>query len=291
MEMDYEFTQAEVRDIADVFGKSGDSSGKDVADKRAVFWRTSFSPFIDYPASEAQDTSSSARVLIVSALEGIRGSITSQIAVQLSNTALEETAIEVCENAASGEHDHPLATEIVRRSLKRANEEVYRYATKMQAGGKIAARGFLAAYDGGRLTAACVGAFESFLLRDGKLSSLFDIKQSPNEKAGVLERFIGANDQLLVDLATVRVQENDVFILTSFAPGDELTEVVKDILSQNAEELSSVSEAIVKKGAFLSAIREESGKSSVEKNAFVAIVRVGKLAIPLTEMLVDEEGV
>lgn len=277
MAIEYEYAQSEVRDLSSIF----DASQK-VQDKRAVFWRTAFSPF---RTSVSQEVGTSVpHVLVVSALEGIRGSITSQIAVQLSNTELENTAIEVCEQAVVESHQYPLATEIVRRSLKRANEEVYRYAHKMQAGGKIAARGFLAAYDGARLTAACVGPFEGFLLREGKLSSLFDIKYSPNEKAGVLERFIGANSQLLVDLASVKVKKGDLFLLTTFSPAESLRQTVAEVLEMNLT-LEETAKHIAEKGARLSIAEGSDGDSCLEKNPFLSIIRVKDLAISLTEIV------
>ncbi len=279
MAIDYEYAQSEVKALSEIFSDEREPA---IDDKRAVFWRTAFSPL--RATQNLERKVAAPHVLVVSALEGIRGSITSQIAVQLSNTALEQTAIEVCEQATTESHEHPLATEIVRRSLKRANEEVYRYAHKMQAGGKIAARGFLAAYDGARVTAACVGPFESFLLRGGTLSSLFDIRQSPNEKAGVLERFIGANSQLLVDLATVKVAKGDLFILTTFSPSEALREMVAETLEQNLS-IADSAKRIGEMGTRLSLTRGDGTNSSLEKNTFVAIVRVEDLAISLTEIV------
>jgi hypothetical protein len=277
---EYSYSHTEIRDIESLefFRESPFSAAP--SDHRAVFKRVTFSPLAGAEGSQ--------NALVLAALEGVRGSITSQIAVQMSKTAIEDKACVICSGALP-RGEHPLATEIVRETLREANAQVYVYAHKMQAGGKIAATGFVASFDGARLTAARVGKFESFLLRDGALSSLYD--QSPvsseterDEKGGVLQRFIGANAQILVDLASVSIQPDDIIVLTSLSPGVELSQAVAEVLAQGSD-LTILSKRIAEKGLLLSVLQGEDEDYSLEKNIFVAVLRVARPPIALTEVI------
>lgn len=142
--------------------------------------------------------------LLISALECTKESLTSRIAVRIGTDALvEKSADEVTSNA----------TTIVRQALKEANSRVYEYSHRMGAGGKMGASGLVAVFDGSSFTVGKVGAYLGYAWRSNEFVSLF--KDERSEQSGVLDRFLGANVQVLVDLATVPTQPGDICLITN----------------------------------------------------------------------------
>lgn len=153
-------------------------------------------------------------------VEGAEGSISSQIAVQLAYEAMVEGVLGVLKDELPASVS---AIDIVQEAFRLSNQRVYQYAHRMLSGGKLSARGLIAAYDGKRVSVGQVGSFEAVLYRDGKLLRFHEPSTPHGEQqAGMLDRFIGANAQILVDLASVRVRDTDIVCVSSLAPGQEL---------------------------------------------------------------------
>ncbi len=150
--------------------------------------------------------------LFFAALYGTRQNISSQIAVQMSIDAFVERAQETA--ASPPDSSLPLASVIVREAFKEANTRVYQYAHRMGAGGTMGAVGAAACYHSGRFTMARVGPFAGYFLRKKETTLLFE-QSEKQSAAGTLTRFIGANAQILVDMATLEISPGDLLAFTS----------------------------------------------------------------------------
>ena len=172
--------------------------------------------------------------LFFAALFGTRENISSQIAVQMSIDAFIETALEVAE--APADPSLPVSSTIVREAFKEANARVYQYAHRMGAGGTMGAVGAAACYAGGRFTMARVGSFGGYLVRQRDCMPLFE-RDEKQSTAGTLTRFIGANAQVLVDLASLEVAAGDLVAFTSIPEIEKSADVLS--LSADGEPLAA----------------------------------------------------
>ncbi len=171
--------------------------------------------------------------LFVCLLQGGGGGITAQIAVKMSVDAMVDQALSAVESPQASEH--PFASEIVRRSFKEANTQVYQYGHRIGAGGRISATGMLLAVADGRCTVGRVGDYQGFLLRGNKLSPLFEDLHATTSGPGALSRYIGANAQILVDLASVVVALGDRIVFCNFPVSESQHGELQDELTQNSE--------------------------------------------------------
>ena len=171
------------------------------------------------------------------------------------------------------------AADIVRGAFRFANEEVYRYAHEMGAGSKLAAQGIVSVFDGRSICIGRVGNHESFLWRRGSILQVFEPEKRSTESAGHLERFIGANAQILVDLATISVEDGDVLVVSSFNPSEQT--------SKDAEAMLSTSGSLdfAAKQLAIETIRKEPRRNGDGRNAVVSILKVGAGPIMLRDIV------
>ncbi|MCB0323524.1 MAG: hypothetical protein KDD69_08120 [Bdellovibrionales bacterium] len=270
----YQFALAEVEELDDLELLHGAPFSAAPADQRPVFRRAVLS------------LGTEKSPLLAAAVEGVKGSITSQIAVQMSIRAIVEAATAHVETLPQVRRaEGALATDIIRSAFKEANRQVYEYAHKMRAGGRIAATGFVSVYDGRRFSVARVGGFESYIWRQGAFSPLYEPQQATAQTTpGILQRFIGANSQILVDLASVVVQEGDVLVVTSLPPSEALTRTASEILGSCAGP-QDAARRIAQRGFWLQAAVGSGPEYALEKNIFVAVLTVGRPTISLTRVV------
>ncbi len=104
---------------------------------------------------------------------------------------------------------------IVQNGLKEANQRVYDYAAKMLSASRVTHTGLFSVFDGLSLTAARTGDEDGYLWRAGDITPLFR-REGELGRGQRLERFIGANKQLLADISSLDIRRGDVIWLTNF---------------------------------------------------------------------------
>ena len=228
--------------------------------------------------------------LLLSFVEGVSGNITSQIAVQLSHDAIAERALEfACELSRAPESlaggDDPLSLRFVREALKAANTGVYEYSHRMAAGGQVSATGFVASFDGVKFGLGQVGSYETYVWRSGQLEPFYDYSEEvlDSSREGILRRFIGANAQILVDLAAVNVRQGDIVVLTSMCREERFPAVVERVLS-TTDSLADAAVAVASEVARLCLIEGEGRSFAFQGNALALLVRIGKPFIELKQV-------
>jgi hypothetical protein len=102
------------------------------------------------------------------------------------------------------------AENCVHDALREANRRVFEYSARMFASSRINTTGMLAVFDGVHCCVARTGDEEGYLVRAGELTPLF---RADNKSR--IERFIGANKNLLADISTLNVQPGDVIWMTN----------------------------------------------------------------------------
>ncbi len=221
---------------------------------------------------------------MLAVVEGERGSITGQIAAQMAIAAIGEKAQEIC--AAPGAQGRVPAPDVVRDVFREANRQVYQYAHRMQAGGQVGATGFVCAFDGECFAAAKVGVYEHYLWRNRELIRLH--RQSSDAEtqsaAGTLQRFIGANSQILVDFASVTLRDGDCLLVTTLGVGEEFEHVIRDVLSRTMD-TEEISRQLCTR-ALPSNLAKGAGAAWVlRRNLFFAVMQVGRPVIALTNVI------
>jgi serine/threonine protein phosphatase PrpC len=161
--------------------------------------------------------------LLFGSVRGTQKNVTGQIAAKFSLESFFHSAF------SSSKID---SETIVQNGLKEANHRVYEYSAKMLSASRVTNTGLFSVFDGENITAARTGDEDGFLWRSGELTPLFK-REGELGRAQRLERFIGANKQLLADISTLEVRKGDVIWLTNFPvpnlrtisnlPFDELT--------------------------------------------------------------------
>ena len=222
------------------------------------------------------------------AVESGRGGITSQIALQMSLTSAVEKAQQMAEGPRE-EEDSLSASNIVREVFREANQQVYHYAHRMAAAGQVGATGLICAYDGQRFAVARVGRYESYLWRGGELLRLHQPQAETESEpgAGVLQRFIGANAQILVDLASVNLSEGDTVILSTIAWRDEFDAQARMILRE-AKSLDTAAQNLAYLASEFSFHRPSRTSFTLQSNVLILLLHVGRPIIALTQMVYEE---
>lgn len=144
--------------------------------------------------------------VLFGAIRGTHRNVTGQIAAKFS--------FESFFHAAFYSNDIHSET-IVQNGLKEANQRVYEYAAKMLSSSRVTTTGLLSVFDGENFTVARTGDEDGFLWRERELTPLFK-RDAEVGRAQRLERFIGANKQLLADISTLGVRKGDVIWLANF---------------------------------------------------------------------------
>ena len=167
-------------------------------------------------------------------IEGVHASLGSHIAVKMARDALMGEAVDAVSRPADPATG--VALEVIRGVFREVNAKVYDYGHRMAAGGQVSAKGLIAVCDGERVSIGQAGEYESFLQRGGKIMPFFDRSGAAEIKkhGGVLDRFIGANAKILVDLASVAVREGDFVIVTTLAPGTGAQQIIEKALRQSS---------------------------------------------------------
>ena len=204
--------------------------------------------------------------LLFACFQGGRSGIGAQIAVRMGIDKVVETAL-----SSSSSDKSQLALDIVRSVFSDVNREVYQYGHRMAAGGQISACGLIAVYDGAKISIGRVGNFACYLLRGETLSRFYE-SDPRTESGGVLDRFIGANSKVLVDLASVSVEEDDVIVLSTFEHSDSFFRIANDVFSQGEQDLGRCAEELC-------------GSAG---EGVISLIRVGTPAIQLEEVVFEE---
>ena len=144
--------------------------------------------------------------VLFGSVRGTQRNVTGQIASKFSLESFFHAAFE------SKQIDSEI---IVQNGLKEANQRVYEYSAKMLSASRVTNTGLFSVFDGKNITAARTGDEDGFLWREGELTPLFR-REGELARAQRLERFIGANKQLLADISTLEVRQGDVVWLTNF---------------------------------------------------------------------------
>lgn len=234
------------------------------------------------------DSSSSLSPLFFALIEGEKGSISSQIAVKISLTAMTNAVGALGGESAPAKglvKEYPASAEIVRIAMRDANKEVYDYAHRMFVGGKVAATGVVGAYDGSKVSIGKVGNYECILIRQGRLLPFFENAEKNEDRSGMLERFIGANAQILVDLASAAVEQGDIIAVSSIASGGGLFDSLSSILGNTEATLDHLAVKMVEQGAAAVVKRTAAGALMIEQNVMGFLLRVGPEALSVTDVL------
>ena len=205
-------------------------------------------------------------------MNGLRNSITAQIAVKMALDAALERALET----TSAESDLPLASNVVRESFKEANSRVYQYGHRMGAGGSMGATGMIASYADSRFTMGRVGDYEGYLIRGGGFLPLFERAEKDIPKAGVRSRYIGANAQVLVDLASLEVLSGDLVAFTNLPLTNETSEVFREALDKSLPLTERATTAVKRVSALVGA---------ADHQPILALLQIGRPTIVLREVV------
>lgn len=211
--------------------------------------------------------------VLAGVFEGVTVGLGSQIAVTMARDGVITEGPAAAASFAGTETE---ALEIVRSVFREANTRVYEYGHRMAAGGQVSAKGIVAVFDGERMSIGQAGECQSFLWRGGKLMPFFaesGTKERPS--GGVLERFVGANAKILVDLATVKVRDGDVLVVTTLAPHPDTARLVEGAL----QETSSLREAcaeLVRRGRDVYGYEELQQRPGAFKTLAVFMWEVGE---------------
>lgn len=222
--------------------------------------------------------------LFTAIIEGAQESIGGQIAVKITLEAMVKHILELPEHYFGLELHKQDRNKAVQEVFQVANARIYEYGHRMTGAGKICAQGIVSIFDGDRVSIAQVGRFESFLWRDKKVLRFHQsgVKLYESERQGEgLARYIGATQDISVDVASVRVKDSDVIVVTSLLPDDRLLGVVDKILRT----MSSVEEGCRKLSTQTAAF-EQSARSGVP---VVFMIQVGPPTITLRHVVFDEE--
>ena len=225
--------------------------------------------------------------VLFSFIEGHGGGVTSQIAVKMSLDAIVERAMRLqAEIEAAG--GALSATEIVQAGLKEANRRVYEYGSKMLSGAKITATGIAASFDGDKFSIGRTGDFECFLWRRGQMVRFFEKTAAQVSAGEALERLIGANKQLLVDLATVRVQPGDSIIVTTFGAPDAAARMIAKEM-QFETNGDTICHAVVSEAVRLFAGKSYGVECPFERNVLAAafLIEEPPIVLDLEDVIVE----
>lgn len=150
--------------------------------------------------------------LTLSLGKDFKGSLFGLVRGNQSNVSAQiasKFALEAFISTAAGS-DELSAESCVHDGLREANKRVFEYCARMFASSRINTTGMLAVFDGVHCCVARTGDEEGYLVRAGELTPLFR-----TDKKARIERFIGANKNLLADITTLNVQPGDVIWMTS----------------------------------------------------------------------------
>lgn len=223
--------------------------------------------------------------LFTAIIEGAQESIGGQIAVKITLEAMVKHVLDLPEHYFSLERDKLERNKAVQEVFQVANARIYEYGHRMTGAGRICAQGIVSIFDGDRVSIAQVGRFESFLWRDKKVLRFHQsgVRLYEGERQGEgLARYIGATQDISVDVASVRVKDSDVIVVTSLLPDDRLLGVVDKVLRT----MSSVEEGS-KKLATQTAAFEQSAKSGAP---VVFMIQVGPPTITLRHVVFEENA-
>ena len=175
-------------------------------------------------------------------ISGASQSIAGQIAVKF---ALESFLRRVLDEPTAGGEIGSAIRDVFRES----NQSVYEYAHRMRAGATIGASMMLWGLEHGRVSVGRSGYGDAFLIRDGVVTPLLE-DATPSE--GVLDRFVGANAKVLVDLASTAVREGDELLFLSVSASGERRIKIEQLFSAavpNSQRVQLIAEGIPGAGA------------------------------------------
>jgi len=139
-------------------------------------------------------------------IRGNQQNVTSQIASKFAIDAFINVGTKL---------GRELSSELcVQEGLREANKKVYEYSNKMLSASRISTTGLFTVFDGENCSVARTGDEQGYLFRGGELTPLFKHEGELSSKPRI-ERFIGANKQLLADIATLKVKTGDVIWVTN----------------------------------------------------------------------------
>ena len=191
--------------------------------------------------------------------------------------AILENAFEV---AAAPRTDLPLASAIIRGAVKEANHQVYQYGHRMGRGGAMGALGAVACFAEDRFSMARLGQYSGYIFRAGKFASLFEAKSDlAAERPGEISRYLGANAQVLVDLASVEVLPEDIFVFSSF-----------NISGSNVEKLQAclfAPTSFADKAKEIVSLARDPDKSASERPRIVCLLQAERPTILLKNIVED----
>jgi serine/threonine protein phosphatase PrpC len=218
--------------------------------------------------------------------EGRTAALPSQIAVRMAVDTYRASSLDfTADNADAVSGDKPMVSSMLEYALKHANREVYQYSHRMSSGGAIGACGVVVALGDGKFTIGKIGDYEAFLWRGGRPVSIYP-KETPQERSLAIDRYVGANAQLLVDRASFHVQDGDIIAVVSGVGEGDPAQRFQYVL-QNSSTLHESAEELFRKSAEKNIV-SASGRLQIIRNTAVMLFEIGRPTIKLRERVTDQ---
>ena len=223
--------------------------------------------------------------VLFSFIEGPRDALTSRIAVKLAMDAITTAAVELQCSEAQGRAAR--SKELIEAGFREANRAVYQYGAKMLSGGKVTATGIAFAFDGRQISVGRTGVYEAFLWRNGRLIRFYEncAGQRTVEARELLGRMIGAGKQILVDIASVKLEVGDIVVVTTQGFSETLFSLISHLLQERIA-LQALTERVVEESLRLAVRIAPDGGTSLERNCICVALQTVPGAIELSEVVV-----
>jgi len=241
--------------VQDVARKTVSTSSFSATDERAVCGFRAF------------DLLMSKIYTVFAFVEGVGSGVTSQIAVKMSLDAFIDKATELSLTRPTSS-----TQTVVQSLLKEANASVFQYGGKMLAATKISGTAIVLATDGEYLSVAKAGDYDVFLWRKGRMVNLFEqVKKQDDaqQNTTALDRLIGVNKQILVDIATLKLKVGDVVSVATFTIPSESIDSIKKQLDSGCQ-LDTLTEVLAEEGFNASVMQDSAGALTLPKNIVCA---------------------
>jgi hypothetical protein len=216
-------------------------------------------------------------------IEGTKTGVTSQIAAKMCLDAVVEAVLGSFEPqelfSRKAKPRRFKGGELVKAGFREANRVVYDYGAKMLSGAKISATGVSAAFDGTHFAIGRTGDYDCFLWRDERLLRFYEIRQDHSAQH-LLERLLGSNKKVRVDLASVGVNEGDIIVLCTFQANAAWEANIAEFLLDGSS-AADTAEFAAKEGART----QEIVADALEKNLFAAVFEVHEPLILLEDVV------
>jgi hypothetical protein len=272
---DYSFSVFSLRDVSQLSSSplpDQIKSPSQIQDQRPAARYVSFSIGID-PGP-----------VVFSFIEGGRSSITGQMSAKLATDSIVERILD----GAAGHVRTLQSAQIIQGAFREANRQLYSYGAKMLGSGKLSASGITACFDGERFSVGRTGGYECYLFRGGRLVRFYESDSDDRNKfnPNAMDRLLGQNKQVLVDIASVKVEEGDVMVVTSFPYFPDLQTFIAEAIVRERR-VPALARQIASEGVRYLLSQRAPGQWTLERNVVCAIFQLLEVPITLEEVVVE----